>query len=481
MNLRSDDGFGLSVSSQGTLFSAPNAGLQQLQTEAASQGRGYASALANTDRSTQGAARTIGLAIGDLVHRLQSEDVSKTHTASSGLADAITRVTSKHVGYALQQAMANTESESSVRSLAAQDGMSFGLSVLGTGATSQLQVTASKNGQTMGAFTLNETQARSFDNAFARSVARDRSLRDALAEGSQIASSHDQRYSFDQAASAINSVDHAQSAERSAREQLERTQAASVTLSMSRETDMALLYWDQHYRAQYGSLDAARTTEQGQEAVTRFYGEMRNLFLDPNRREALGQLAQQALKANPQGLEALQRIERDVEAQRTTLQGVHTTLTTPGAPPSPADHPAALDPLSAFGRAVRAPVLSGSTLMPTGDPAPTTALAHATQNPKGSKPHPVHPHATDSSQPHPAPGHPHLPGEPGSSPGGHAVPSAEAMKSRQALMREGLTQEPQTLGALKSDADVRVAENVVAGVKGQDGGYKPFYKRFLPF
>lgn len=481
MHLRSDDGFGLSVSSQGTFFSAPNAGLQQLQTEAASHGRGYASALANTDRSSQGAARSIGLAIGDMVHRLRSEEVSQTHTASSGLADTITRSTSKHVGYALQQAMANSESESSVRSLAAQDGLSFGLSVFGTGATSQLQVTASKNGQTMASFTLNETQTRSFDNAFARSVARDRSLRDALADGSRIASSHDQRYSFDQAATAITAVDHTQAAERSAREQFERTEAASVTLSMSRETDMALRYWDQHYRAQYGSLDAARTSAQGQEAITRFYGEMRNLFLDPNRREDLGHLAQQVLQATPQGLEALQRIDRDLEAQRTTLQGVHPTLTVPGAPPSPVDHPAALDSLSAFGRTVRAPVLSGSTLMPTDDPAPTTALGHATAHPTGAKPHPVHPHSTDRSRPHPAPGHPHLTGEPDSSPGGHGVPSAEAMQSRQTLMREGLTQEPQTLGALKADADVRIAENVVAGVKGQDGGYKPFYKRFLPF
>jgi hypothetical protein len=208
---------------------------------------------------------------------------------------------------------------------------------------------------------------------------------------------------------------------------------------------------------------------------------MRNLFLDPNRREELGQLAQQALTTTPQGLEALQRIERDLDAQRSTVQGVRTPLTAPGAPPSPVEHPAALDPLSAYGRTVHAPVLSGSTLMPSGDPAPTTALAHATQNPKGSRPHPVHPHTTDSSRPHPAPGHPDLTGEPGSSPGGHGVPSAEAMQSRQALMREGLTQEPQTLGALKTDADVRVAENVVAGIKGQDGGYKPFYKRFLPF
>ena len=77
------------------------------------------------------------------------------------------------MGYALQQAYAHAESESVVRGLAAQDGVSFGLAAFGMGATSQLQVTATKNGQIVGSFSLNETQSRTFDNAYARAVAND--------------------------------------------------------------------------------------------------------------------------------------------------------------------------------------------------------------------------------------------------------------------------------------------------------------------
>ena len=478
---RSEDGFQLTTSPEGTYFSAPMASLQQFQSEAASHGSGYASARANTDRSTQGSSRNIGLAVNDLISRLQSDDVRKTHADSKGLTDTMTRSQSKHVGYALQQAYAHAESESVVRGLAAQDGVSFGLSAFGMGATSQLQVTATKNGQVVGSFSLNETQSRTFDNAYARAVANDHTLRDALTDGSTIAASHQQGYSFSDAANAISGVDHLQSEERSARDQWEHSSAASVTLSLSRESDIARLYWDKHYRDQHGNLDTARQSEQGRDAINTYFGEMRNLFLDPGKRGELGDLAKEALQNNPKGLETMKQIEQGLDAQRETLAGVQA-LPAPERPAAPVEHPPALDPLTLKGKTVQASALAGSTLVPSANPAPTTAVDHATQNPKGTKPHPVHPHGTDSARPRPAPGsgQPELDGDPGSAPGGHHVPSAAAMKSRQGLMREGMEKEPKTLGELKKDADVVQVQNLAAGILGQDDGHPPLWKRFLP-
>ena len=92
-----------------------------------------------------------------------------------------------------------------------------------------------------------------------------------LTDGSTIAASHQQGYSFTDAANAIRGVDHLQSEERSARDQWEHSSAASVTLSLSRESDIARLYWDKHYRDQHGNLDTARQSEQGRDAINTYF------------------------------------------------------------------------------------------------------------------------------------------------------------------------------------------------------------------
>jgi hypothetical protein len=283
-------------------------------------------------------------------------------------------------------------------------------------------------------------------------------------------------------------VDHAQSKEQSSRDTWERTQATAATLSTARETDIATLYWNKHYKDEHGSMDTARQTEGGKQAINTFFGEARALFMDPGRREELGDLSREAIKNNPQGLEMMSQVRQELENNQKGIEPVRS-LTAPDMPVQPvAGTPPALQPLSGKDGTVQAPPMSDSSLVPGGTSAPITAPAspqktavgHATQG-TGQKPHPVNPNATVSAAPA-APPSAGKTGEPDPLvvPGRGGVPSVAAMQARQADMQERQINTPHYPGAIKVEVDGRMGEAIEKRLDNSDGGATPFYQRFLP-
>jgi hypothetical protein len=290
---------------RGLAVEDPNLSLQASEAEVARESAAASTSLTNAIHSEQRASVGIMESSNELFTRLGSQQLGTDDARGQGLHESLTHSWNQNVGYALRHALAygNEHTESDTNAMLAD--ASLGVKFLGLGVGGGLSFQATTADGRSKNISLDENQAREFNQSLVNSFGRDDSWQHTLRESESYLKSHGLTFQSGETTDAVASAGRSRQAAQTAQTGLEHAQQVSTAIQANRVNDMARVYWDEHFAELAGnrSLDRAYHEMDPREFKALFHNfqqDWQRMVLDPHQADYRAHLATLAAAEYPQ-------------------------------------------------------------------------------------------------------------------------------------------------------------------------------------